>query len=76
MAVRFIDTMPWAGPWPWSRRCKAKKRKTGDEYYYGRCELMPHWGTVPHCLERGMIWIRWNDGEVWATGPEYKRVED
>lgn len=72
---RYIDETPWAGPWPWSKRCRA--RTNSSEEYWGRCELEPHGPEILHTLERGMIWVRWRDGEeVGWTEPDYRVVAD
>ena len=67
---KYIDMMPWAGIWPWSPRCKARKRPEPGGYF-GRCELKPHDSSVEHALERGMEWVRWSDGPVRITPPDY-----
>lgn len=74
--IKYIDRTPWWGPWPFSPQCKAKKRKESKNDFGGRCELSPHGKDVDHALERGMIWVRWSDGVVRWTEPQYERVEN
>lgn len=71
---KYVDETPWAGVWPWSKRCKARLTKDQDAEFFGRCELAPHGPEMMHCLERGMIWVRWEDGGVIWTGPDYKII--
>jgi hypothetical protein len=52
-----MSDLPWAGPWPWSARCRAYRerrpfwsRARGACEPYGRCELRPHTEAVAHAL--------------------------
>lgn len=73
----YVDIMPWAGIWPWSRRCKSRLKRGQDPAFYGRCELAPHEDMFEHCLERGMIWVRWHERTgIYYTDPEYKRMRN
>lgn len=65
----LVDPMPWARAWPWSRRCRARKT---NGMCTGRCDLAPHGWEIPHCLERGMEWVRWVNGEYWSEAPTYE----
>lgn len=55
-----MDDLPWQTMF--GKRCKARKAPTRGGFY-GRCELAPHWG-IDHALERGLILVRWSDGDV------------
>jgi hypothetical protein len=71
LTVPEPETLEWAGPWPWSSRCRAVREPAvvrgpaGDMRHlgghYGRCELAPHSQDVDHALERGMENVpRWS----------------
>ncbi len=59
----------WAGPWPWSPRCRAVKEPPRRQViggamrvggHHGRCELQPHGPEIDHALERGLEYPRWS----------------
>lgn len=63
--------LPWAGPWPWSPRCRAvHEPRINTQHpdaafpispgFYGRCELAPHGPEIDHALERGFHCPRWS----------------
>lgn len=77
MPIKYVDMMPWSKPF--RKRCKAKLKKGQDPAFRGRCDLKPDHvdldGYSDHCLERGMIWVRWDDqGHIRYEPPDYKRV--
>lgn len=56
--MKYVD-LPWSYGWFGIGRCKARLKSVDSADYFGRCELKRHWGNVPHALERGMVWVRW-----------------
>lgn len=79
MAGIYEDSMPWAN-WPW-QQCKARLKRGQDPEHFGRCELKKgHYietadeGDPDHALERGMVWVRWDDeGHIRYETPHYDR---
>lgn len=61
--------LPWARPF--RKRCKARIPPKNKFDFYGRCELSPHGPEIEHALERGMVWVRWQDPLINYESPHY-----